>query len=87
MLLLTLSAAIIELIATFFLVATGIYLLLGLVFYFPFVRKGIHQIDESTHGSSVGFYLIILPGTLAFWPVLLTKWLKASKQHPHDRPA
>jgi hypothetical protein len=85
MLFITLSSAVITPIATGFLIAAGVYLLVGLLFYFPFIRKGIHLVDENAHGSSIGFYLIILPGTLAFWPVLLAKWRKALKQHSHDR--
>jgi hypothetical protein len=60
-----------------------IYLLCGLIFAFPFVVKGAAAIDETAHKSTLGFRLIIIPGTMVFWPVLLKKWLKASKKN-HD---
>jgi hypothetical protein len=53
-----------------------IYLLAGLAFLLPFLLKGIKKIDEGAHGGSVGFYIIIIPGVIVFWPVLLKKWIK-----------
>lgn len=52
------------------------YLLIGILFVFPFLVKGIKRIDEGAHGSSKGFYMIIIPGVMVFWPVLLSKWIK-----------
>ena len=57
----------------------ALYLLAGLVFAIPFVIKGVAVIDEGARGSSWGFRLIIIPGVTVFWPVLLNKWLHASK--------
>lgn len=61
-----------------------IYLLFGLIFAIPFVFKGVDVIDESAKESSFGFKLIIIPGTMVFWPLLFSKWLKASTNHSHD---
>ena len=52
------------------------YLLLGILFVLPFLMKGIKKIDEGAHGSSKGFFIIIIPGVIVFWPVLLSKWIK-----------
>lgn len=57
-----------------------IYLLAGILFSVIFVSKGIQQIDEGTHGTGIGFRLIIIPGCIIFWPVLLKKWIKASRK-------
>jgi len=67
------------------LVAAALYLLFGLLFAFLFIWKGVGKIDEGAHGGSMGFRIIILPGTMVFWPLLLKKWLKASKQINHDQ--
>jgi hypothetical protein len=56
-----------------------LYLSIGFVFSIPFVLKGVKVIDEGAIGTKWGFRLIIIPGTIIFWPVLLRKWLKASK--------
>ena len=67
------------------LVAAVIYLVFGLLFAILFVWKGAEKIDEGAHGGSIGFRIIIIPGTMVFWPLLLIKWLKASKQVKHDQ--
>jgi len=58
----------------------GIYLLCGLLFAVPFVIKGVKVIDPNgAHGTRWGFRVIILPGTVIFWPVLIGKWVKAKR--------
>jgi len=61
------------------LLIVGLYLAAGLVFAVPFAIKGVTRIDENAVGSKWGFRLIIIPGSIVFWPLLLTKWLKAHK--------
>ncbi|HET9278452.1 MAG TPA: hypothetical protein VFN95_09690 [Flavitalea sp.] len=65
---------------TVLLIAVAVYLGAGLAFSIPFVIKGVTQIDEGAVGSKWGFRLIIIPGTIVFWPVLLKKWMKAWKE-------
>ena len=68
----------------FILAAAVLYLLLGFFFAILFVWKGVEKVDEGAHGGSIGFRIIIIPGSIVFWPLLLKKWLKASKQVTHD---
>lgn len=63
---------------------SGLYLLCGFVFALVFIFIGLNKVDEGAHGSSVGFKIIIIPGTMIFWPILLKKWISASKQKSHD---
>ena len=65
-------------------VVTGIYVLLGLLFAILFVIKGVDKVDEGAHGGSIGFRLIIIPGVMAFWPLLLQKWLRVLKHNGHE---
>ena len=58
-----------------------IYLLKGFLFGLWFVFKGVDRIDEQMQGASWRTRLLLLPGTMALWIVLLNKWLKARK---HD---
>jgi hypothetical protein len=53
-----------------------IYLLSGVLFVIPFLMKGLTKVDEGAHGGSIGFKLIIIPGVIVFWPVLLKNWIK-----------
>ena len=61
------------------LLIIAVYLLLGVLFVIPFLIRGIRKVDEAAHGSTTGFKLIIIPGVIVFWPVLLSKWIKASR--------
>ena len=55
----------------------ALYLFTGFVFAIAFVLKGAHIIDEGAKGSSIGFRIMIFPGSVVFWPILLKKWRKA----------
>ena len=57
------------------LILVLIYLLLGVLFVIPFLIKGLRKVDEGAHGGSIGFKIIIIPGVIVFWPVLLRKWI------------
>ena len=71
-----------ETVVSIILVAVVVYVALGALFTILFQIKGLHKIDEATHGSPIGFRLIIIPGCLLLWPALLAKWIKTSKQSP-----
>lgn len=62
------------------LIIAAVYLVAGLVFAIPFVIKGVDKIDEGAQGSRWGFRIIIIPGTMVFWPLLLKKWMRAIKE-------
>ena len=64
------------------LITMAIYLATGLLFALFFLTKGVNKIDTSANGSGWGFRIIILPGTIVLWPLLLNKWIKTKKvQH------
>ena len=62
-------------VAIIFYIVT-IYLVVGFLFMIPFIIKGVNKIDEDAPGSSIGFRIIIIPGVIVFWIVLLRKWIK-----------
>ena len=64
-----------------FLIIVAVYLLIGVLFVIPFLMKGLNKIDEGAHGSTIGFKIIIIPGVIVFWPVLLSKWIKENENH------
>ena len=70
---------------TLLLWAILIYILAGCCFLPFFYKKGIQVIDESVKGSSAGFYIIIIPGVIVFWPVLLRHWRKTLKQKTNEQ--
>ena len=62
------------------LIIVSIYLVLGVLFLFPFLVKGLTKVDKGAHGGTIGFKIIIVPGVIVFWPVLLSKWVKANRK-------
>lgn len=54
------------------------YLALGLVFALAFALRGITVIDPATRRSSIGFRLLMIPGAVALWPLLLRRWRQAA---------
>lgn len=68
------------------LAALALYLALGLVFALVFVSLGVQRIDTSAVNASFGFRMIILPGTIALWPIMLVKWLKAARSAEGQEP-
>lgn len=73
-----------ETIASWLVSALGIYLAIGLVFSIPFVLKGVGKNDPAVKGSSVGFRLIIIPGVVLLWPVLLRRWMSNTGVPPEE---
>jgi hypothetical protein len=74
-------------IAAIFLIALAIYLVCGLAFTVPFALAGIKQIDSHAAHGSWGFRLLIIPGTIAFWPMLLRRWASGAKEPPEENNA
>jgi hypothetical protein len=71
-------------IAAVFLILLGIYLACGFVFAVPFVLFGVKKIDPHAARGSWGFRLLIIPGTAAFWPLLLRRWMKGVHEPPEE---
>jgi hypothetical protein len=52
------------------------YFAIGACVGIAFVTRGVSAIDASARGSSIAFRLLILPGSAAFWPLVLVKWIR-----------
>lgn len=55
------------------------YLALGAIFALAFVTRGAAVIDEKAGPGTRGFKLLLVPGAIALWPVLLLKWWEAKR--------
>ena len=71
-----------EQIATIGLNIAGIYLLLGIIFAIAFLWKGITKVDAGAKNTRFFLKLLIFPGAVLFWVVLLRKWIKSTKSKP-----
>jgi len=65
----------------------GVYLLLGVLLLYPLQRHALPRIDASADGASWGFRLVVSPGLVALWPLILLKWGAARRgDNPHGSP-
>lgn len=65
----------------------GIYLLVGLLFVPFFVTIAAGRIDPAVQQSTWGFRLIIMPGVIALWPLLLLRLLRGVRHPPTENNA
>jgi len=71
-------------IAAVFLFVLGAYLAYGLCFAIPFALIGVKKIDSHAAHGSWGFRVLIIPGTMVFWPLLLRRWAAGVKEPPEE---
>jgi hypothetical protein len=58
------------------LYALALYLLIGLVTAVAFVSFGLSQVIPHMT-ASLGARILFVPGAVALWPYVLTRWLRA----------
>lgn len=67
--------------------ALALYVALGTAFAVPFVLRGVARVDATAAQGTWGFRLAILPGAVAFWPLLLVRWIRGGGHPPAERNA
>ncbi len=69
--------------------AVALYLAVGAVFALPFVVVGVGRVDPDARHGTFGFRVLILPGVVLLWPLLLTRWMQRGgppeERTPHKR--
>jgi hypothetical protein len=65
----------VELLALVVARAVEIYLAVGLVFAIAFAARGVEVVDPAARNCTRGFRIVIVPGAIALWPLLLRRWL------------
>jgi hypothetical protein len=58
----------------------------GAIFATAFLISGVARIDEAAKDTGVGFRLLIAPGVITCWPLLLMRWLRG-QEPPMERNA
>jgi hypothetical protein len=61
--------------AHWIVVVFEVYLLAGVLFAVPFVSRGVGKLDPRASGAGAGFRVLIFPGVVALWPLVLHRWL------------
>ena len=71
----------------FAMITLAVYLVGGLLFGIPFVCRGVNRIDPHARPGTWGFRLLILPGTILLWPLLLWRWWSGCPHPPEENNA
>ena len=58
------------------LAASG-YLALGVGFALPFAARWVGRLDPAAQAGTWGFRVLIVPGTVLLWPLLVARLLRA----------
>jgi hypothetical protein len=59
------------------LYAFGLYLAIGLVTAIAFVSVGLPHVLPHGMTASFGARLLFIPGAMALWPYVLSRWMQA----------
>lgn len=60
----------------------GVYAALGILFVAAFHVGGAVRVDPAIKGAGFFFRLLITPGVVALWPLLVVRWRKAATGRP-----
>jgi hypothetical protein len=66
--------------AEVFVVSLAAYASIGILFSVIFLSVGIGCVDPGAAESGLGFRLVILPGVVSLWPLLLLRWTKRRRR-------
>lgn len=53
------------------------YILIGLIVGLWFIFKGVQKVDEGMENAKLLMRLILLPGSIGLWPILLVKYIRS----------
>ena len=62
-----------EPLARILLGVAAVYLAAGLLFSLPFLLRWAGRLDPAAQAGSTGFRVLILPGVVLLWPLLVRK--------------
>jgi len=57
------------------------YAALGAVFALVFLAFGLGRVDHGARGAGLLFRLVIVPGLIALWPLMLVRWVAGGQPH------
>ena len=70
--------------ATWIVRILGLYALVGVLFLPVFLARGAQRIDPVAGDGTWGFKVMIAPGVVALWPLLLVRWRSGATEPPPE---
>lgn len=71
--------------ASIIVTALTAYMVLGLIVAPIVVFLGARHLDPAARSGTIGFKLLILPGMMVFWPLMLSRWVRGMATPPEER--
>jgi hypothetical protein len=68
-----------EPLARLVVLAVEVYAATGAIFAAAFIARGVDMVDARAGGAGWGFRLLIFPGCVLFWPLLVRRWVQARR--------
>ncbi|MEO1573927.1 MAG: hypothetical protein AAFU65_03115 [Pseudomonadota bacterium] len=63
-----------ESVASAVVLALSVYLLIGVIVAVAFLALGAGRIDPAAAQGTLGFRILVFPGCVALWPLVLMRW-------------
>lgn len=63
-------------------VAVYLYLGGGVLVAIVIVSFGLTRLDSEAESAGIGFRMLIFPGTIALWPILLKRYISGGGEPP-----
>lgn len=76
-----------ESLAAAIVLAVTAYVGAGLVLALPLVVAGVTRLDPAARHATWGFRLIIVPGVVLLWPLLMWRLVAGDTEPPPERTA
>lgn len=61
--------------------AIASYFMAGIAFVLVFLRYGLVRLDPAASGAPLLMRMLIVPGCVAFWPLLAMRWRRETRSH------
>jgi len=65
--------------ATGFVCLLAGYAALGALFALAFLTAGVGRVDAAARNAALSVRLLLLPGVVALWPLLLRLWVRVER--------
>jgi hypothetical protein len=73
-------------IAQFVIGVVEAYAVVGVAFALMFLPRGVTRLDPRVAGAPKTLRLLILPGTVALWPLFAWRWIAGAHEPIEDNP-
>ena len=57
----------------------GVYFAIGFVVALAFSLRGMGKIDPAARGAGWGFRVLVFPGLMGLWPLMVGRWLQGER--------